>query len=107
MRLLLGPLAALLGSPALADMPRYDVEAYCKEVAGFGGEYSELMYDGCFEMEQAAYNDLKPRWDGLGATLRSYCDQVATFAGGGSYSMLEGCVQMEEQAASTNNTFQY
>ena len=88
-------------------MPRYDVEAHCNEVAGFGGEFSEMMYDGCFDMEQAAYNNLKDRWTDLPGRMRGHCEDIASFGGPGSYSMLEGCVQMEEAAASTDNTFQY
>jgi len=99
--------AVVIAMPALAEMPRYDVEAHCREIASFSGDYSAMMYDGCFDMEQAAYDTLKVRWDGLPATMRSHCDQIATFAGAGSYSMLEGCVQMEEQASSTDNTFEY
>jgi hypothetical protein len=99
--------AIVIAGEAAAEMPRYNVAAHCKAVAEFGGNYSEMMYDGCFQMEQTAYNNLKPRWDGLAATLRSHCDRIATFGGAGSYSMLEGCVQMEEQAGSTDNVFEY
>ena len=96
-----------ISTVASADMPRYDVSSHCDAIARFGGNYSATMYDGCFEMEQAAYNSLKSRWDSLNSALRSHCNDIATFASPGSYSMLEGCVMMEEQASSTNNTFDY
>jgi hypothetical protein len=92
---------------AAAEMPRHDVEAHCTEVAGFGGEYSAMMYDGCFDMEQGAYDNLKARWDALPGSMRNHCNEIATFGGPGSYAMLEGCVQMEEQAVGTDNTFQH
>ncbi|NAZ38373.1 hypothetical protein [Rubellimicrobium sp. CFH 75288] len=102
--LIAGVMAA---SPALALPPRYDVERHCREVASFGGSFSAVLYDTCFDMEQDAYDTLKRRWDGLPSAMRRHCDQVASFAGSGSYSLLETCVQMEEQAGSSGNVFQY
>lgn len=96
-----------LAAPAMAEMPRYDVTAYCKELAGFGGTYSETMYAGCFEMEQDAYNKLKPRWNGFPGAMRRYCDEIARLGSAGSYAMLEGCVVMELEAASTDKIFEY
>ena len=106
-RLSLPVVALAVPTGALADPPRYDVAVHCTEVASFGGEYSEMMYDGCFDMEQASYDNLKRRWDAIPSRMRQHCDEVATFGGTGSYALLEGCVQMEEAAASTDNTFQY
>ena len=105
--LLVAVFGCLAPSMTLADMPRYDVAAHCKVIASVGGSYSEMMYDGCFQMEQAAYDNLKSRWDGLSSNLQSHCDEIARVGGTGSYSMLEGCIQMEEQAGSTDNTFNY
>ena len=92
---------------ANADMPRYDVKAYCTQLAGLGGTYSEMMYDGCFQQEQSAYDGLKTQWDALPARMQDYCDQIATVGGGGSYMMLDGCVQMEKSAGGTSNEFKY
>ena len=97
----------LSASAAHAEMPRYDVEAHCKQVASVGGAYSASLYNGCFDMEQSAYNSLRSRWDGLPASMRKHCDDVASFAGVGSYSLLEGCIRMEEDAARQPKKFEY
>lgn len=84
------------------DIPRYDPGAYCDEVAGFAGAYSESTRDGCMDMEQSSYDSLKAQWAELSPRIRTYCDQVARFAGKGSYSTLQGCVDMEQGAAARN-----
>ncbi|MFC3527866.1 hypothetical protein ACFOMH_06720 [Paracoccus mangrovi] len=92
--------------PALAQgMPRYDVEKYCQEVAGVSGGSAAIL-NGCMDMEQEAYNILKPDWGGLPARSRSYCDDVAQVSGG-SYSILKGCMDMETEASDAPRTFQY
>ncbi|WP_321340744.1 hypothetical protein [uncultured Cohaesibacter sp.] len=96
------------GLPSLAaDMPRYDPEGYCKEVASFGGDYSAMLDKSCLEMEQTAYNALKTRWDGISSYARSYCNEVALFGGGGSYNLLKSCIAMEEQAADSKKEFKF
>lgn len=87
------------------DMPRYDVEAYCQEVAEFSGG-SEMIFNGCMEMEQDAYNSRKAEWASLPGKARDYCDEVAEFSGG-SYAILDGCLDMETEAAASTPTFQY
>ncbi len=98
---------AFLPAASFAEMPRYDVDAHCKVIAAVGGTYSEAMFDACFDMEQTAYNYLKPKWGKAPNNLQAHCDQIARVGGGGSYSMLEGCFQMEQEASSTNKTFKY
>lgn len=87
-------------------MPRYDVEAYCQDVAGAGGG-SSMIYNGCIDMEQAAYDKRKAGWAQLSARIRSYCNEVARAGGGGSYSILDGCIDMESDAASAPSRFRY
>ncbi len=87
------------------SVPRYNVESYCQEVSDFSGG-SAMIYNGCIDQEQTAYNTLKARWSGLGSQVKSYCDEVASF-GGGSYMLLEGCIQMEVDAASGTKSFKY
>lgn len=41
------------------QVPRFDVEAHCEELAGFGGDHSNTMYNTCIDVEQSAYNGLK------------------------------------------------
>jgi len=100
---------AMCAMPSIchAAMPHYDVAAHCKVIASVGGTYSEMMYDGCFKMEQVSYDNLKSRWEMLPGNLQAHCDEIARVGGTASYSMLEGCIQMEEQAGSTHNTFKY
>lgn len=88
------------------SMPDYDVERWCKQVAGTSGG-SQVIYGGCIDMEQGAYDDLKPRWAGLLPRVQKWCDQVARAGGSGSYSLLQGCVQMEENAAAENSKKQF
>jgi hypothetical protein len=81
-----------------APMPYYDVERHCRRIASFGGSYSATLYDGCLDMEQNAYDNLKPYWSSLPSAMRQHCDRIAR-SGGGNYTILEGCVQMEESAS--------
>jgi hypothetical protein len=104
---LLALVAFLWAGAAAAEMPRYQVEAHCKEIASFGGSYSASLFNACFDMEQVAYNGLKPRWDRLPHAMRGHCDDIASFGGPGSYALLESCVQMEEAASSTTKKFNY
>lgn len=78
--------------------PRYDVAAQCKEVAAVGGTYSAVTENGCFKIEQSAYDTLKAMWPGLSKAVRKNCDEVARFGGNGSYTTLLGCIQMEQNA---------
>jgi hypothetical protein len=102
MRVLLIALAlCAMGAPADAqDVPRFDVEKHCKEVASFGGSYSASMDKSCFDMEQAAYDKVKAGWPDETASARRHCTEIASFGGAGSYSMLESCLTMESKAAS-------
>lgn len=95
-----------LVQPALAgDIPRYNVEAYCKQVADISGG-SSMIYNGCIDMEQEAYNSLKPLWSSVRGQQQNYCDDVAEISGG-SYSILKGCIDMESDAAGAPSTFKY
>lgn len=89
------------------EMPIYDVERHCREVASFGGTYSAVMDQGCFRAEQQAYDGLKARWASLPQRLRRHCDEIARFGGSGNYTMLSGCVRAEEQAAGANSNRQF
>lgn len=99
-------IALLWSVQAIAqDMPRFDVEAHCEEIAEFGGG-SHQIYNGCIQMEQGAYNTLKGRWANVSARIRNHCVDIAQF-GGGSYQILHGCVQMEEDAAGNRQSFSF
>ncbi|MBY6206904.1 MULTISPECIES: hypothetical protein [Halomonas] len=97
----------LMAAPALAEIPRFDVETHCEQVAGFGGDFSNTMYNSCIDMEQGAYNGLKGRWATLPPTIQSHCEEVASFGGPGSYTMLQSCVDMEVSAGSNRSEFSF
>lgn len=98
-------LALWSGASFAGELPRFDVEAHCQELASFGGS-SNVMFNTCIEMEQQAYNGLKDRWAGLPAGIRNECTDLASF-GGGDYSMLATCVKMETQAAANKKSFSF
>jgi hypothetical protein len=92
-------LAGALPAFAAGDVPRFDVERHCKEVASFGGTYSAALDKSCFDMEQSAYDNLKARWSEVSSSMAAHCSEVAAFGGPGSYSLLESCIRMESEAA--------
>lgn len=99
-------LFACLAIPAHAQtIPRYNVEGYCQQVADVSGG-SAMIFNGCVDMEQQAYNVLKTMWAQLPGNSRKYCDEVARVSGG-SYSILQGCIEMETNAASAPRSFEY
>ena len=104
---------ALLASAQLAEaqpmpeIPVYDVDGHCRAVANLGGTYSEDLFQACFDMEQGAYDGLKPRWTALPATMQRHCDRVARLGQVGSYDLLSACIQMEETAARSNERRQF
>ena len=95
----------LVSTAQAQNIPRYNVENYCQQVAEVSGG-SAMIFIGCMEMEQQAYNVLKPAWAELPGKSRSYCDEVARISGG-SYSVLQGCMEMETDAAKTPRSFNY
>ena len=102
-------LFALLAFSALgahaSEMPRYNPEGYCQQVTDVSGG-SSMIFNGCIDMEQRSYNNLKRTWASIPSRTKSYCDDVAKVAGG-SYSILEGCIDLEADAASSNKGFQF
>jgi hypothetical protein len=92
-----------MDAPAEAqDVPRFDVEKHCKQLAGLGGSYSATMDETCFDMEQKAYNAVKSQWLGIPKHTPKHCAQMAGLGGSGSYSMLQTCLDMETTAASNS-----
>lgn len=87
------------------EVPRFDVEAHCEEVADFGGG-SHQIFNSCMQMEQSAYNGLKDHWANTSGRILKHCQEVAEFSGG-SYQILQSCIQMEESAAGSRETFSF
>lgn len=95
-------LALLISVEAAAqEMPRFDVEKACDEMARISGPRSEFLYNGCFNQEQTAYNALKPVWGGLPAAVRATCEEMTRLAGQ-TYFLLKGCVDQEMSAREAN-----
>ncbi|MAK54385.1 MAG: hypothetical protein CML17_00795 [Pusillimonas sp.] len=90
-----------------SEMPRYDVEAQCKQIASMGGNTSAVMLNSCMDMEQKAYNNLKASWNEIPENTQRQCHEVASIGGNGSYTMLESCIEMETQAAEKPKKFEY
>jgi hypothetical protein len=91
--------------PARAtELPNYSVEQWCEEVARSAGARSEVLYGGCIDQEQSAYDHLKQSWADVPVQTRTWCDEVARSAGPGSYMLLNGCVDQENSARQQNST---
>lgn len=96
--LVLAGLICLSGPAYAADLPQYDVKAYCKQVSEVGGGGSKSVELGCRQMEAEAQKALS-KMD-VPAQMMNYCREVAEIDGFGSYSTLQGCIEMEQEAAS-------
>jgi hypothetical protein len=96
-----------IGQARAAELPYYEVEKWCETIARSAGARSELIYGGCVNQEQSAYDALKPRWASLPAQTQRWCDQVARASGSGSYLILNGCVQQEISAGQENSRRQF
>jgi hypothetical protein len=90
-----------------SEIPFYSVEQWCDTVAKSVGPRSEVIYGGCVDQEQSAYDTLKRVWNTLSAQTQNWCDRVARSTGGGSYTILNGCVEQEINASQENSTRQF
>jgi hypothetical protein len=103
--MVIAAMAVAGASSARAEMPNYDVEGHCKQVGDAVGG-SEEIRQACLQEEQAAYDKLKPKWDGLPTAMKNHCDQVGR-AVGESFEILQACVEQEIQATKANQQFQF
>lgn len=97
--------ASSIASANAQSMPKYDPVTYCKGVSDYSGG-SSVVYNGCIEMEQSSYNELKPKWAALSSKTRNHCEEVARYSDG-SYVILKGCVDMEADAAASTPEFKF
>ncbi len=102
-RLLL--LGCMLGLSAVAEVPRYDVEGYCEKLKKVSGG-SDMIYNSCIDMEQDAYNNLKPNWAIYPEETKKYCNRLGEVSGG-AYSILETCIDMELEESSNKSKFEF
>ena len=79
-----------------ADVPDYDTNAGCKEIANFGGGGSAQLELHCRKTEAQA----RDRIAGMevSASAMRNCNEIASFGGSGNYGMLEQCIK-DEMAA--------
>jgi len=107
-RVSIGLTALLAATAARADgLPVYPVEQWCEKVSRSAGAKSEMIYGGCLDQEQSAYDALKKSWAALPGQTQTWCDKVAKSSGGGSYMILNGCVEQETNAAKENSVRQF
>ncbi|WP_447529829.1 hypothetical protein [Vreelandella sp. TE19] len=88
---------ALAGSAAAAELPRFNVEAYCERVAS--GSHDSFNY--CIAEEQSAYDDLRGRAASVSDQTMDYCSRVA----GNSYDSLQYCIEEESDAEENRRSF--
>lgn len=89
----------LVGGAEAADLPRYDVEGYCEDIASG----SHDMFNFCIEEEQKSYNQLRDQSDSIDPQTMNYCSDIA----GSSYDMLLFCVEEETSAANNRQSFSF
>ena len=89
------------------DLPNYPVEEWCSSIASVSGAKSEVVYGGCIDQEQTAYDSLKTTWPDLPQQAKNWCDQIAKATGGGSYMVLKACLEKEDAARRQNSNRQF
>jgi hypothetical protein len=103
-------MAFALAAPVTAlaqDLPRFDVQVHCQRLAGLGGQMSQSVFGICMDVEQAAYDGLKPTWQALPSAVREHCLSLASFGGPGSYAVLQTCIQVGVDAGKQNKQRQF
>ncbi|PRY63487.1 hypothetical protein B0H98_10882 [Vreelandella songnenensis] len=78
---------ALSSLAMAADIPRFEVEAICKEITGG----SRDMFNFCIEQEQKSYNQLRDKAESIDPRTVSYCTEGV----GDSYEVLLFCIEDE------------
>ena len=81
---------ALATPSAAMDLPRYDSDAYCLELAQYGGGAADLV-DHCIALEGQALALVIQRWPTLSMATQQDCIQI-TLMGGESYDLLKTCI---------------
>lgn len=100
-------LATPQGAGATEEMPYFDVDGYCHEIAAMGGNMSQVLLKACFESEQTSYDKTKIGWSELPNEIRKHCSELAAFGGKGSYALLEACVDSEQAAGADNKSLKF
>lgn len=77
-----------IAGAALAQAPDFDINAYCRQIAGD----SYVIEQSCREMEAKAQQTVES--ESVDPRIMGYCAQIA----GGSYTILMSCIDMESSA---------
>lgn len=87
-------------SPQLAPVPAStvpaEIDAHCRQVAGFGGTHSYALERSCRQQEAAAKRSV----DATPAPpeVTAHCRQVAGFGGTFSWGLMQSCITQEMAA---------
>ena len=73
-----------------ANLPSYDSDAYCQELAQHGGGSADLVAH-CIALEEEARTAVAQRWPTLSMATQEDCIQI-TQLGGESYDLLKTCI---------------
>ena len=79
-----------------AELPQFDTDAYCENVAELGGG-SNVLKKQCLQDEKGAIRRLG-KMDEVPAKTWKYCAKMAKMADG-SYVLMEQCINDEMDAA--------
>ncbi len=93
----------LLSLPLVAradDLPRYDMDAFCRGVASVAETTSDDVLAKCLDREHEAYDVAKSKWPSLPASAQSFCERSTLAAGDGSYEKLRSCIEQKEAGGS-------
>ena len=99
MKVLLGAsvlVMCMAGAALAADIPAYDINKTCGEVAAAGGG-SKVIELQCRKDEAASQKRLQKA--SVPADTMRTCDQISRTMGAGSYTILEQCIRDELDAA--------
>ena len=83
------------------SVPRYDTEAYCKQIAEVTGSHSYSLEKSCLQMEKAALDSILTNILNVPHDILEYCAKIGIVTGNGSYSLMQSCIQMEMDAKSS------
>jgi len=87
---------------AAADLPSYDVEGYCRQIATATATLSGPVVNACIERERQAFSRLQGEWTELPEAMRQYClsllPRIAL-----SYVLLDTCIKKASNSAADSH----
>lgn len=87
-----------------APIPRYDVESHCRATASPYRGY-DIVYSGCLDSEQLAYDRLKEKWDAIPEAAAAACEKRESYPN--SYNGLSYCLIEEMAPIQPTPSFKY